>query len=88
VKHNNNPAERYNGGLKDRIKIFRGGFRSFKRAKYFMDLRRIIYNFVNPHQELGRKTPAEMAGINLKLGRNKLLKLIEYCSRQIRGISR
>lgn len=81
LEHNNNPIERYNGGLKDRIKVFRGGFRSFRRAKYFMDLRRIIYNFVNPHQQLQGKTPAEMAGIVLLLRRNKLLKLIEYCSR-------
>ena len=41
-----------------------------------MNLRDVIYNYINPHQELGGKTPAEMANINLKLGRNKLLKLI------------
>ncbi|PIS45998.1 MAG: hypothetical protein COT22_02320, partial [Ignavibacteria bacterium CG08_land_8_20_14_0_20_37_9] len=26
MKHNNNPIERYNGKIKDRIKIMRGGF--------------------------------------------------------------
>ena len=46
--------------------------------KYFMDLRRMIYNFVNPHQELKEKTPAEIAEINLELGRNKLLNLIKF----------
>ena len=77
-KHNNNPIERYNGKSKDRIKSIRGGFGSFEGAKAFMDLRRVIYNFVNPHQELKEKTPAEMAEINLKLGRNKLLNLIRF----------
>jgi len=78
VKHNNNPIERYNGKTKDRIKSIRSGFKSFEGAKAFMDLRRTIYNFVNSHQQLNGKTPAEMAGIKLKLGRMKLLELIKY----------
>jgi len=45
-----------------------------------MNLRRIINNFVNPHQELKDKTPAEMAEIFLPLRRNKVLSLIEYCA--------
>jgi len=79
--HNNNPIERYNGKLKDRIKSIRSGFKSFDDARNFMDLRRVINNFVNPHQELNEKTPAEMAEINLELGRNKLLELIEFIAR-------
>ena len=78
LEHNNNPIERYNGKIKDRIKSIRSGFKNFEDAKNFMDLRRIIYNYVNPHQELDGKTPAEVAGIDLSLGRNKLLDLIEY----------
>ena len=78
LEHNNNPIERYNGKLKDRIKNIRSGFKSFDNARCFMDLRRTIHNFVNPNQELKGKTPAEMAEINLKLGRNKLLDLIKY----------
>ena len=77
LEHNNNPIERYNGKIKDRIKSIRSGFKSFDDARYFMNLRRVINNFVNPHQELKGKTPAEMAEINLKLGRNKLLNLIK-----------
>ncbi len=87
VKHNNNSVERYNGKTKDRIKSIRSSFKSFDGAQNFMNLRRTIYNFVNPHQQLNEKTPAEMAEINLKLGRNKLLGLISYCARN-RGISR
>ena len=78
LEHNNNPIERYNGKLKDRIKSIRSGFKSFDDARCFMNLRRVINNFVNPHQELKGKTPAEMAEINLELGRNKLLNLIKY----------
>ena len=78
LEHNNNPIERYNGKIKDRIKNIRSGFKSFDDAKYFMDLRRTIHNFVNPHQELGEKTPAEEEEIKLNLGRNKLLDLIRF----------
>lgn len=81
LEHNNNPIERYNGKIKDRIKSIRSGFGSFEGAKGFMDLRRVINNFVNPHQELQGKTPAEMADIDLDLGENKLLKLIEFIAK-------
>ena len=46
-----------------------------------MNLRRVIHNYVNPNQELNGKTPAEIADINLKLGRNKLLSLIKYIAK-------
>ena len=85
LEHNNNPVERYNGKIKDRIKIIRGGFGSFEGARLFMDLRRIMHNFVNPHQELAGRTPAEEAEIFLPLRRNKLLSLIEYCALELRG---
>ena len=78
LEHNNNPIERYNGKTKDRIKNIRGGFGSFEGAKEFMDLRRAIHNFVNPHQQLKGKTPAEMAEIILPLKRNKLMGLIRF----------
>ncbi|MEK6938913.1 MAG: DDE-type integrase/transposase/recombinase [Nanoarchaeota archaeon] len=77
LKHNNNPIERYNGDIKDRIKIMRGEFRDFEKAEAFLNLKRIIHNFVNPHLSLGEKTPAEVAEINLELGQNKLLELIK-----------
>ena len=81
LKYNNNPIERYNGKIKDRIKVMRGGFGSFEGAETFMNLRHIIHNFVNPHQGLKGKTPSEVAEIKLKLGRNKLLELIKYVRR-------
>ena len=83
VKHNNNPVERHNGKIEDRIKNIRSGFGSFEGAKCFMDLQRILHNFVNPHQELKGKTPAEIAEIKLNLGRNKLLGLIKYIAQNL-----
>ena len=81
LKHNNNPIERENGNIKDRIKVMRGGFGSFEGAEAFLNLRHIIHNFVNPHQSLGGRTPAEDAEVNLKLGRMKLLNIIKYHSK-------
>lgn len=77
LEHNNNAIERYNGSLKDRLKTMRGGFGSFERAEDFLNLKPIIHNFINPHMSLQGKTPAEEAGIDLKLGRQKLLDLIK-----------
>lgn len=84
LKYNNNPVERYNGKIKDRIKIIRGGFKSFEHAEAFMDLQQIINNFVNPHQQLKGKTPAEIAGIHFDLGRNKILNLILHIAESTR----
>jgi len=83
LEHNNNPIERYNGKLKDRLNAMRGEFKNFDRARDFMNLQHTINNFVNPHQELEGKTPAEIAEIKLDLGRNKLLGLIKFVARNL-----
>ena len=83
LKHNNNPVERYNGKIKDRLNGMRSQFKSFEYANSFLNFRRIIHNFVSPHQQLHGKTPAEKAGIKLKLGRNKLLDLIRLVRRHL-----
>ena len=75
LKHNNNPIERYNGDIKDRTKTMRD-FGSHDGAEIFLNMRRIIHNFINPHMWLNGKTPAEAAGVDLNLGRRKLLNLI------------
>ena len=77
LKHNNNPIEKYNQDIKDQIKTKRH-FGSFEGASEFLDLRHIIKNFVNPHQSLKGKTPAEEAEIKLCLRRDKLRHLIKY----------
>ena len=83
LEHNNNPIERYNGDLKDRLKIMRGGFGSLAGAEAFLNLKHLIHNFVNPHQNLDGKTPAEAAGIQINLGRQKLLTLIKLRGEKI-----
>lgn len=74
--HNNNCAERDNERIKQRYKVMRG-FGSFESAKDILSLIDICYNFVNPHMGLGGRTPAEEAGLDLKLGRNKLMDLVK-----------
>jgi transposase-like protein len=77
LEHNNNAIERENGNIKDRIKTMRGGFENVEGAETFLNLRHILHNFVNPHQGLNGKTPAEEADVDLELGRNKFRKLIQ-----------
>lgn len=81
LKYNNNPIENYNGGLKIRLQVMRGGFRSWDGAEAFLELKRIIYNFVNPQCVLNGKTPSEAAEIKLKLGRNRLLGVIKWAAK-------
>lgn len=82
LKHNNNPIERYNGDIKDRIKTMRD-FGSHEGAESFLNMKRTIHNFVNPHMGLKYLTPAEAADIDLKLERRKLLNLIRYVAKQV-----
>ena len=84
LEHNNNAIERYNGKINDRLHATRGEFKSFETAEAFMNLQHTINNFVNPHQQLKGKTPAEITRINLGLGRNKMLDLILYAARLTR----
>lgn len=78
LEHNNNPIERHNQDIKQRYKTMRH-FKSFASAEAFLKLRQVIYNFVRTHQTINR-TPAEAAGIDLGLARNRLLDLIRVCS--------
>lgn len=76
LKHNNNAIERYNREIKRRMYAI-VVVQTFDGAKDFFALRTIIYNYVNPHNSLRGKTPAEAAEIHLELGQNKLLNLIK-----------
>ena len=82
LEHNNNPIERYNGKIEDRLKVMRGSFGSFDYANHFLNLRRVMNNFVSPHQSLKGKTPAEEAEIILQIGRNRLMGLIKYFAKE------
>jgi transposase-like protein len=76
-KIHNNKMERMNGEVRDREKVMRG-----LKIKDTPILRgyQIYHNFVRPHQALGGKTPAELAGIKVQ-GENKWLTLIRNASK-------
>jgi len=77
LEHNNNCMERDNERIKQRYKTMRG-FKDFDDAEETLSLIDDCYNFVNPHMSLNGRTPAEEAGLDLNLGRNKLLHLIFF----------
>lgn len=56
------------------------GMQNKDTAQELIDGFRNYYNFIRPHQALNGKTPAEMAGLDLGLGKNKWLGLIEKAS--------
>jgi len=75
-KFKNNPIERYFNTVKQRYKTFRG-FDNTKSAEQFFDFFTVYYNFIRKHTSLDKKTPAQVAGLNLNLGRNRMKSLIE-----------
>lgn len=75
-KFKNNPIERLHNTLKQRYKVFRG-FDNPQSAENFFDFYKVYYNFIRKHMSLCDSTPAQIAQINLKLGRNRFLAMIE-----------
>ncbi len=72
----NRPIERWHNEVREITKT-RRGLGNDKSAQTFLDLKRIEHNYLRPHAGLSNKiTPAEAAGIDLKLGNNKLKNLI------------
>lgn len=74
-RSNNNMVERLNGTVRERNKVMRG-LDEEKTAQTIIDGFRIYYNFIRPHMALNGKTPAEIADLNLELGKNKWKSLI------------
>lgn len=74
-KVNNNVIERVNGTIKEKVKVMRG-FKSIEGANAIMSGFIVYYNFVRNHMTYN-KTPAEVAGFDLKLGRNRWRGLIQ-----------
>lgn len=74
-KANNNMVERMQGTIREREKVMRA--LKNKEENQVIDGFRIYYNFIRPHMALDGKTPAEVANLNLKLGQNKWLSLIQ-----------
>ena len=74
---NNNPIERINGSIRDRIKTMRG-LQNLESADLMLTAHRNYYNFIRIHQTIG-ETPAEASNINIGLNstNNRWLKLLE-----------
>ncbi len=71
---NNNVLERYHGTYRERDKVMRG-LENDSTGKQMNDNMRTYYNFIREHSVIGR-TPAEQAGINLGLGKNRMYGLL------------
>ena len=76
TKPNNNIVERLNGTFRERSKVQRGLY-SDETAEDFMEASRVYYNFLRPHMALHGMTPAQAAGIELNLGDNRWMSMIE-----------
>ena len=76
---NNNLVERLNGTVRERDKVMRG-FKTLESAQQIIKGFRAYYNFIRKHQSPNGKTPAEMAMMDIQLGRNKWMNLIQKAS--------
>ena len=73
----NRPIERYHNEIREKLKSKRG-LGNDVSAQEFADAHRTYHNFIRPHGGLpNNQTPAEASGIDLGLGNNKILELIE-----------
>jgi putative transposase len=80
AKTNNNKVERLHNTIREREKVMRG-MQNDETGKVLMDGFRDYYNFIRPHQGIEGQTPAEAAGIDLELGRNRYKNLIRQSIR-------
>ncbi len=69
-KVNNNKIERFHGSWRERDKVMRG-LENRETTEQMLENYRTYYNFIRKHQALNGKTPAEFAGIDLRLNENK-----------------
>ncbi|HEY9245619.1 MAG TPA: DDE-type integrase/transposase/recombinase [Candidatus Methanoperedens sp.] len=73
---NNNRVERLHNTVRERNKTMRG-LQNDDTATEFNNGFKAFYNHIRPHQALKGKTPAQAAGIDLKLGRNRWMGMIQ-----------
>lgn len=75
-KDNNNLIERYHNEFREFDKV-RRGFKSDKTASEWSEAFQLYHNFVKKHETLRGMTPAEVAGINLRGGKNRWANLLK-----------
>ncbi len=73
---NNNKVERLHNTVRDRQKTMRG-LQNDDTATEFNNGFKAFYNHIRPHMALKGKTPAQAVGIDLKLGRNRWMGMIQ-----------
>ncbi len=73
---NNNKVERLHNTVRERTKTMRG-LQDDDTATEFNNGFKAYYNHIRQHMALDGKTPAQAAGIDLKLGRNRWMGMIE-----------
>ncbi len=78
----NYPIERLHNNIRARTKTMRGFHGSVESARAILKGIEIYYNFITKHQGIN-KTPSEEAKINLELGLNKWLSLIELAENTV-----
>lgn len=66
LEPNTSLIERFNGTVKSRIKVMRG-FDGFFPCQQTLSLFQVYYNFLRPHMALDGRTPAQVAGLDLRL---------------------
>jgi len=75
--YNNNKMERMNGEIRDREKVMRGLER---KDSPILTGYQLFHNYIRPHKALDYKTPADMAGIDIR-GNDKWLTIIQNASK-------
>jgi transposase-like protein len=78
---NNNVLERLNSTERERTKVMRG-MDNDESASRMLEANRVYYNYLRPHQALEGKTPAEKAGIDLRLEGDKWKEIIKRGANQ------
>jgi transposase-like protein len=73
IKFDNNLIERMQGEIRERNKVQRG---LKSEGTSFIRGHQLYHNFIRPHESLNGLTPAEISGINLKLGNKKWKNLL------------
>ncbi|HYA33844.1 MAG TPA: DDE-type integrase/transposase/recombinase [Candidatus Bathyarchaeia archaeon] len=76
ARSNNNKVERLHNTVRERVKVMRG-LHNDKSAAVFNEGFKAYYNYIRPNQALKGKTPAQVAGVDLKLGENRWLGLVK-----------
>lgn len=75
-KANNNMIERYHNEFREFNKV-RRGYKTDETAQEWNESFRLYHNFIKKHMALNEVTPAQIANVELALGKNRWLGLLK-----------